>query len=320
MIADKNLNQQDLENSEKMEEKIKKEEKSKKRINEESIEYSRIHSNKNNNFNLEKKHKISLKEIEFNYIDPFFFQIAKQYDQGGSNGLLLNNIKKDKNLIYVLYNQKSKKNVIKDRQLSKKIPFKKVYNLTKKFKEQTKEKIISKDLAILKEKLLKVDESFKNLINREFTLDINTSMIQIKDNFYKEDNLNLLEKDLYEEINNTQIKLSENPILIEEELYDEEENDMPFLENNVNENISEENKEDNEKIFYDLEENINEFSDNFDKEESFEENLFDENFKFWDYLEPNLEKISFLKRKTKIKFKKKNYEIKKETKKKKRFG
>lgn len=313
MIADKNLNEEDLENNEKMEEKIKKEEKTKKRINDESIEYSRIINNKNN-LNLEIKDKISVKEIAFNYIDPFFNQIAKQYDEGGSKGLLLNNIKKDKNLIYILYNQKTSKNLIKSPQLSKKNLFQRISIIANKFHLNSKNKIISKDLGILKEKLLKVGPSFNNLIKKEFTLDINTSMIQITDNFYNENNFGVLEKDLFEEINCTQIRLSENPILMDQG----EDYDIAILDDNENGILFEENKEDNEKIFFDLQENINEFKSNFE-EESFEENLFDEDFHFWDYLEPNKESLSFLKRKKKNQIKKKNIKNSKKNGKKEKF-
>ena len=111
------------------------------------------------------KEKILLKEIKGWYIDPFFYQMASKFDEGGYQGLLINNMEKDGDLKFVLYcgkkngsveldgkirfdNDRDKMKIEGEDRLEEKKT--KKYN-EKLFNEKTKKKILNHDSIILSE-------------------------------------------------------------------------------------------------------------------------------------------------------------------------
>ncbi len=52
---------------------------------------------------LELNQNLSLTGIKKRYIEPFFHKIAKKFDEGGYQGLLLNNVNRTGEFIFLLY-------------------------------------------------------------------------------------------------------------------------------------------------------------------------------------------------------------------------
>ena len=138
-----------------------------KKISENFSEFLRNDKNENC---VNIKEKILLKEVKSWFIDPFFSQMASKFDEGGYNGLLINNMEKDYNLKFVLYcgnKNNIKKNIdfeIFENEKGNKFDKEKVQNL------EIKEKL-NLDNNLENEKNIISDNNKKKMIIEELEKD-----------------------------------------------------------------------------------------------------------------------------------------------------